>query len=49
MATQTDIRYQGKCVVCGTKLGDWALKHPNPTCWDHRKFDLKTEVRPFSR
>jgi hypothetical protein len=44
---KTDIRYRGKCVKCGKKLGDWSLRLTNPTCYEHRRWNLGKEVSSF--
>ena len=47
MVTQDDIRYRAHCLICNKPLGDWALKVKEPLCYDHKKWDLKKEVRTF--
>lgn len=46
-----DIRYQAVCIKCGAKIGDWALRTPvdKRLCWNHRKFDIKTETKRYLR
>ena len=45
---KTDIRYRGKCCICGKKLGDWSLKVKEPKCFDHKDWDLEKELKPFA-
>lgn len=52
MATSTgDIRYRARCARCNKPLDDWALSLPEEKrlCWNHKKFDLKVEKKPFSK
>jgi hypothetical protein len=41
--SKDDIRYQGVCIKCHAKLGDWALKVPfeQRLCWNCRPHDIK--------
>lgn len=46
-----DIRYQGVCIKCGAKLGDWALHVPQDKrlCWDHREHTITKDTQYFAK